>query len=504
VTSADVSFARRGNRSGAGKAPGLSPLTRRSALGLLTVGAAALAGYDAPTSPANATARENALPGDDGWKLPVDGVTDLAGQIQGYASATSVNRGEPIDFHVSVATAQPFTVSVYRLGHYGGAGGRKMHVSEDLPGVPRVRPSADPSTGRIECDWPSSYTLAVPADWTSGYYLAVFESRDGLRSGTPFVVRDDRRAADFLIVLPFTTYQAYNFWPADGKTAKNLYHGYLPDGTIGGLPLRAFEVSFNRPYSGTGMPAWSRLDVAAVQWAEAAGYDVAYATSIDLHEGRVPPDRHAALVFPGHDEYWSAGMRASAERAFHSGTHTAFLAANNCYWHVRISPDTRVVTCYKDDADPAPDQHGPTRTWRTVAPHRQKAEQKFLGVQYCGILSRPAPLVVTNAGHWMWRGTGVRTGDQIRDLVGVEADTHYATIRPSYRWKQTLLSHSPFDDSMGRGAKVQNTSVSEKPDGTIMFCAGTFHWPLALVPSDVTDERIQQATRNLFERFRRR
>jgi N,N-dimethylformamidase beta subunit-like protein len=476
----------------------LSPLTRRSALGLLTVGAAALAGCT-PGRPDNATTRENALPGDAGWKVPADGVTDLAGQIQGYASATSVNRGESIDFHVSVATARPFTVSVFRVGHYGGLGGRRMHVSDPLPGTRHARPAADPVTGLIECDWPSSYTLAVPGEWTSGYYLAVFETRDGLRSCTPFVVRDDKRRADFMVVLPFTTYQAYNFWPADGKTAKNLYHGYRPDGTIGGLPERAFQVSFNRPYSGTGMPAWSRLDVATVQWAEAAGYDVAYATSLDLHEGRVGPS--VALIFPGHDEYWSADMRAAVEQAFHKGTHTAFLAANNIYWHIRVSAGGRVVTCYKDDPDPAPDEHGPTRTWRTVGAQREKAEQRLLGVQYCGILAEAVPLVVTNPAHWMWSGTGVRQGDEIKDLVAVEADTRYSTIKLSYKGKQTLLSHSPFQDSMGRGAKVQNTSVCEKHDGTIMFCAGTFHWPLALVRSEFTDERIRRATRNLFDRF---
>jgi hypothetical protein len=37
-----------------------------------------------------------------------------------------------------------------------------------------------------------------------------------------------------------------------------------------------------------------------------------------------------------------------------------------------------------------------------------------------------------------------------------------------------------------------------------MFAAGTFHWPLALVDSHVTDKRIQQATRNVFDRFLKR
>jgi hypothetical protein len=481
----------------------MTPLTRRSALGLLTVGAAALAGCTTPGrhvngTDDNATIRENALPGDGGWRIPVDGVTDIAGQIQGYASATSVDLGESIDFHVSVARAQPFTVSVYRLGHYGGLGGRQVHVSPPLAGRPLSRPGADPVTGLIACDWPPAYTLAVPASWTSGYHVAVFESHDGHRSSTPFVVRDDKRRADFLIVVPFTTYQAYNSWPADRKTGKSLYRGFRPDGNNGGLAQRAYQVSFNRPYNGAGRPLWAQLDIAAAQWAEASGYDVAYAGSVDLHEGRVAPDKHAALIFSGHDEYWSHEMRTAAERAFDNGTHAAFLAANNVYWHIRISPDARVVTCYKNAADPAPDQHGPTRTWRSLA----RAEQAFLGVQYTGILTEPVPLVVTNPGHWVWKGTGVGPGEEIKDLVGVEADGHYPNIKPGYQWKQTLLSKSPFTDtSTGRGKRVQSTSVCKRGDGTLMFCAGTFHWPLALVESDLTDARIQRATHNVFERF---
>jgi hypothetical protein len=456
----------------------------------------------------NATIRENALPGDPDWKVPDTGVTDLEGQIQGYTSATSVNLGESIGFHVSVAKAKPFTVDIYRIGHYGGAGARKVTTSEQIQGTPQRMPVNDPVTGLVDCDWPSAWTLDVPADWTSGLYYAVFRTADGLRSTTPFVVRDDKRKSDFVIVVPFTTYQAYNFWPRDGHTARSFYRGYTPDGQIAGVAHRGFQVSFNRPYTGTGIPLWSKLDIATTQWAESQGYDVTYASSVDLHEGRVSPTKHAALVFPGHDEYWSGDMRAATEKAFEKGTHIAFLAANNCYWHVRIDADPRgaagrVVTCYKDAPDPAPDRHGPTRTWRSLGDSKyEKAEAKLIGVQYTGILKAPVPLVVSNPGHWVWKGTGLEKGDEIKDLVAVEADGRYASIKPTFKWKQTLLSHSPFQDtSTGRGDRVQSTSVSEKEGGTIMFCAGTFHWSLALVDSAVTDKRIQQATKNVFDRF---
>jgi hypothetical protein len=456
---------------------------------------------------ANPVVRENVLDGDSGWQLAgVRTSDDVIRQIQGYASRTSVNVGGSLDFHVSVAGDRAFTVSIYRLGHYGGAGGRRLLTSGSMRGTELPAPAADPDTGLIQCDWPVSWTLALPADWTSGYFLAVFDTDDGFRSCTPFVVRDDARKADFVVVVPFSTYQAYNFWPADGRTAKNLYKGYVQPGKVGGIPERAFQVSFDRPYSHGGMPSWSDLDIAAARWLEATGFDVAYASSLDLHEQRLPAGKHAAMIFPGHDEYWSKAMRDSTESAVDGGTHLAFLAANNIYWHVRFDAArdgrrNRVVTCYKDTPDPEADENGPTRNWRKIGKRRSQAEQRLLGVQYNGMLADPLPLVIRKSRHWFWAGTGVRDGDAVPGLVAVEADGWNPKIKLSRRANQTLLSETPYEDRLGRGARVQNTSLYETDRGTLVFAAGTFHWNLALVDSAYTDVRIQRATRNLLIRM---
>lgn len=461
-----------------------------------------------PAGPSgNAVVRENRLAGDGGWRLTGARTTDdVARQIQGYASRTSVNVGESLDFHVSVARGKAYTITVYRLGHYGGAGGRRMLTSGPLRGRDRPAPAPTGDTGLIACDWPVSWTLTVAKNWTSGYFLAVFETADGYRGCTPFVVRDDQREADFLVVVPFSTYQAYNFWPADGRTGKNLYKGYVRPGKVGTGTERAFQVSFDRPYSADGMPSWSELDIAAARWLEAAGYDVAYASSLDLHEGAVPPGRHAAMIFPGHDEYWSRAMRDTTERAVDGGTHLAFLAANNVYWHIRFdaAPDgrpNRVVTCYKDTPDPRADEHGPTRNWRKIGKRHSRAEQRLLGVQYNGMLAEPVPLVVSASRHWFWAGTGVRAGDTIAGLVAVEADGWNPKIPLARGARQTLLSHTPYQDRLGRGTRVQNTSLYETAGGTLVFAAATFHWTLALVDSPYTDARIQRATRNLLARM---
>ncbi|GLZ80262.1 hypothetical protein Afil01_50690 [Actinorhabdospora filicis] len=504
---------------------GVPGIGRRVALGLF--GAIALAGAGgralgyvaAPGPPArrpaltwsNALVAENAQPGSDAWRVGADGtvgVNDIARQIQGYASATSVSPGEDIAFHVSVATAPGFTVDVYRVGHYGGAGARKMTSSPVLPGTPQPVPRPD-RDGLIACRWPVSWTLTVPADWRSGIYLAVFTTTAGNRGFTTFVVRELDRDADILAIVPVTTYQAYNVWPMDKTTGKSLYRGYTPTGVLTGLEQRAHRVSFDRPYARSGLPILFGLDTAFARWAEGEGHDITYATGIDLDEGRVDPQRYSAIVFPGHDEYWTTTMRERAEAAHRQGTHQAYLAANSIYWHIRLDPSTvdgrprRVVTCYKerDVPDPNPGRGGPTVRWRSLGDGHRHAEQGFLGVQYNGIPTKAVPLIVRESRHWFWQGTGVKDGDAVPGLVDGEADGFNPEMPSPKKAERTLLSASPYTDSLGRGRLVQNTSLLTGRDQTVIFVAGTYNWSTALGQSGRTGDVVRTATRNLFGRM---
>jgi len=499
--------------------------TRRAALGILGAGALSVAavetvGRDAayPVRPpaktgANVLVDENSLAGTPGWEVGADGTVaadDVGRQIQGYASANSIGHGETIGFHVAVEGGHDFRVRVYRLGHYDGVGARLVATSPPLGGKPGALPSPDPVTGMIACDWPVAWAVTVDAAWRSGMYLAVFTAADGHRACAPFVVREPSRASDLLVVSPVTTYQAYNLWPMDGVNGKSFYKGYNRRGKLAGMRKRAVKVSFDRPYAGAGLPLLFELDVSFARWAEAQGYDVTYASSTDLHEGRVDPEKYTAIVFPGHDEYWSKPMRDVAERAKRAGTHQAYLAANSIYWHVRLERSAdgranRVVTCYKerDVVDPSPGEHGPTVRWRTLKQRHAAAEQGLLGVQYNGIPTRPAPLVVREADHWFWKGTGLRDGDEIPGLVAGEADGFDPAMPKPGKSRQTLLSASPYEDDLGRGERVQNTSLILDERGTLIFVGGTYHWPLALHDPAHLNGHVRTATSNVVERMLR-
>src|SRR5881398_198440 len=91
--------------------------------------------------------------------------TDSGGEIKGYASASSVNKGGRITFFVTVNPSQRYTIDVYRLGWYGGKGGRLLRHAGPLTGVRQPDCPIDSSTGLIACDWKASWTLQTKATW---------------------------------------------------------------------------------------------------------------------------------------------------------------------------------------------------------------------------------------------------------------------------------------------------------------------------------------------------
>lgn len=121
-------------------------------------------------------ALENAKQGTAAWQLSNPA---LSHEIEGYASATSLNRGDRIDFMVNTSAAS-FNVDIYRMGWYGGAGARLMKRYANLSRISQPMPCLN-SNGIVECNWHSNLTITVPtADsdpaspgyWASGIYLA--------------------------------------------------------------------------------------------------------------------------------------------------------------------------------------------------------------------------------------------------------------------------------------------------------------------------------------------
>src|SRR6202162_3366304 len=186
----------------------------RSILLLLFLGGALAAFEVVATGQQNPVQAENARQGTAAWQLSDPSDNAEGSQIEGYASSTSVNRGSQISFFVRT-TSPTFTVAIYRLGWYGGLGGRQEMAPVTLNAVSQPLPTPDPTYFMVECNWTKSFTLTTsnpsdPTDWVSGIYVAKLTASSGRDRYIIFVVRDDSRSSSLVYQQSVNTHQAYN------------------------------------------------------------------------------------------------------------------------------------------------------------------------------------------------------------------------------------------------------------------------------------------------------
>jgi hypothetical protein len=420
----------------------------------------------APPGPGGPTAAwviaENANPGTTGWNLTEPA---LSHQIEGYAGEVSINRGGNVNLFVST-TAASYVVQAYRMGWYGGTGGRLVWTSPPEPGVHQSLATLTPGVNTVEEQWTPS--LAVDAaGWPPGDYLFKLVASTGWQSYVPLTIRDDASTATFVVKNSVTTWQAYN-----------LFGGYDLYAGPRGYASRASIVSFDRPYTiGTGSGDFLGNEFHLVELVESLGLDVTYVTDIDVDEH---PDlllRHKAFVSLGHDEYYSLAMRNGLLAARDAGVNLMFLGANAIYRHVRFEPsplgtDRREID-YKDPArDPLLGKDDADVTpvaWRD--PPNNAPENAIIGDYYqCNPVK--ADMVITDPGAWVFAGTGVTLNTHLVDVVGSEYD-HYSPAPPAPQ-NVTVLARSPL--VCQRQRDYSDMTYYTAPSGAGVFATGTNLW----------------------------
>jgi hypothetical protein len=456
---------------------------------------------------------ENQQPGTNTWQLPRTGFSisdDATGQIKGYASLTSVNKGGRISFHVSVNPAQNFSADIYRMGWYGGLGGRLMAQVGPIAGTKQRTCSPDSTIGIVDCAWSPTFSYTVPDTWTSGVYLVLLTNAAKYQSYMTFVVRDDNRTADLLYQQSVTTYQAYNNYPIG--TGKSLYEFNSYGATVSATgTIRAAKVSFDRPYAdgyGSGQFGgnswnWERYYIG---WLEQSGYDVAYSTDLDTHTNGARLLNFKGFLSVGHDEYWSKAMVDAATTARDAGVNLGFFGSNTAYWQVRFEQSAggaanRVMVCYKSATrDPVKDSTA-TVLWRD--PPVNRPEQTLVGVQYTAHLQndgKGAMYVVKSSSNWVWTGSGFLENQQVAGVLGYESDRLMSEYAAPPNSSYTTLARSPVTDAAGV-SEYQTSSIYQARSGAWVFATGTNHWSFGLGKPGVTNAGIQRATRNVLDRF---
>jgi hypothetical protein len=418
---------------------------------------------------------ENAKPGDTGWNLS-NTSHQAPGAIEGYADQVSVVSGQSVTLFVSTV-APTFHIEAYRMGWYGGDGGRLVWRSDEMPGTKQAAPTLTPGTNMIEAHWTPSLTVPVTVAWPPGDYIFKLVGSGSQQSRVPLTVRDDSSTAAYVINNSVTTWQAYNLWGG-----YDLYQGRSPQGAEA-FADRSRVVSFDRPYEfgfGGGAADFIGNELPLVSMAERLGLDVTYSTDIDLHQAPERLAQHRALISLGHDEYWSTVMRDGVTTARDHGVNLLFLGANAIYRHIRfepspLGPDRHEIDYKSASEDPITPVDPTEATSDWPSPPDPRPESTIIGDMYiCNPVK--ADMVIVDPSSWVFARTGLAQGARLPALVGSEYDRYDPSLPgPS---NIQILAHSPLTC---RGQRDHSdVTYYTAASGAGVFAVGTNLWVAAL------------------------
>lgn len=452
-----------------------------------------------PPSPGlNPVVTENQHPGTTDWRIA--SVSASPG-IEGFADRTSASQGDTLNLYISTSAAH-FSVEAFRMGYYGGLGGRLIWKSAAVKGVLQPGAQVDPVTHKVWAPWHPSLNVKVDAAWAPGDYLLKLVGDGGPQQQNyiPLTVVDYSSTAALVIVNAVTTWEAFNDWG-----------GYdLYNGPSGQFDSRSRVASFDRPYSlGVSSNDFLQDEFPLVYFAESYGLDVTYWTDIDLHErGAQLAASHRGIVLLGHDEYWTQEMRTAVTSARDQGVNVAFLGAEAVFRQIRLQPSAlgadREVVDYKVAAEDPVARTNPqqvTVNWRD--PPVSMPESALVGQEFeCNPVQ--ANGVVVDAGNWLFTNSGVRNGDSITNLVGRWYDR--VNLNAPTPAGVEVLTHSPLSCA-GVGASFADMTYYSTASGAGVFATGTGNWVCNLsgvCPGDTRshpDARILRITQNLLFGF---
>ncbi len=328
-------------------------------------------------------------------------------------------------------------------------------------------------TAPVRVDWsahrhrPAPLRFIRAGDWPSGLYFLRLSAQDGRVGYSPFVVRTRAPRARVALVLSTNTWQAYNFWDADGD-------GWGDSWYVSG---KNRSVDLTRPYLDFGVPFRFRdWDLDFIAWLNRTGKRVDFLSDDDLERFGSARELAAAydlIVFPGHAEYVTERAYDLVGRYRDLGGNLMFLAANNFFWKVR--------------------REGQRLSTRAAVALARAAGSRARRRAVRGERLRRAPGGVPGERR---RAVGVRralgfvSGD-IFGRYGIEIDARSAASPPQTRVLATI------PDVMGPGRSAEMTYY-ETPAGAKVFAAGSLNFA-----ASIGEPVVAQLVENLWARLSR-
>src|SRR5262245_2781755 len=452
----------------------------------------------------------------------------LSDGLVGYAWPKYVRSGEVSEFRVHAV--EPFKVELWRYGlEKEFVTGLGWHDEHGPRAMMQITPNGDYTRSgvawnKIGYNSPvHQQKVAAPA--RSGLYYFHASTKSGLSFSFPWVVAPATPQATVAVLASNLTWNAYNafggrsnyihadeFPPTPTVNSRQelkrytdpLHQtwgcdGYAPLSFDRPEPINSIDLSekITDPIEGRaachGAPAEWRL----LGWLEREVFTYDYYAESQLHSGVLDLSKYKALILSTHPEYWTRQMYDRVKAwVFQEGGKLMYLGGNGLNCEVEMI-DENTMVCHNTKISslwPAGMGNAESRFAR-----RHESEANLLGVVFTpsGIMTG-APYRVVDGSHWVFSGTGLKTGDvfgqkslHMRCPGGASGHETDKISASSPRNVKLLAKGLNPDDG---GAEIV---LFDTPGGGSVFSVGSICYPSSLP----VDAGVSNVTANVLRRF---
>lgn len=452
----------------------------------------------------------------------------LTDGLLGYMWPKWVRGGEPAEFRVH--SVEPYKLELWRYGWEPTfVQSLGWHDEHGPRATMQVTPDGDYTQGGVR--WNEvGYRHSVHSQHVAGpersglYYLRAFTA-SGRQFSFPWIVAPARPQARLAVLASNLTWNAYNSF--GGRSNYIHADGFPPTPTINA------RAELKR-YSDAGFFTWGADDYPALSldrpepfnhidfaekitdpiegrqachlapaewrllgWLEREGFAHDYYAETQLDDGTLDLGAYTALVTAVHPEYWTRHMYTRVKQwVFDQGGRLLYLGGNGLNCEVELLPGGGVR--YRNEKLTGLDVAG-LGGKESRLHKRLESEANLLGVVFTttGVMTG-APYRVVAGDHWLFAGTGLRTGDIFGETCLHQrcpggASGHETDKRsPSSPANVQLLAKGLNPDDGGAEIVLFDT-----PSGGAVFSVGSINY----VASLPVDEGISRITANVLRRF---
>ena len=240
---------------------------------------------------------ENSLPGSSDWGSPNG--KESAEVIRAKLNSQFFREGESISVTVSTSRDLELSGSIFRIGYYGGQGGRKVAQ------IDKVVVRGAPVVGTVRNDdyeamekWSDFFSLEIDDSFHPGTYVIKISTGENSII-LPFWIH---AGGDILAVVPSISNRIQSF-STNSKERRAIYtHG---NGTEEEYSIIG-NVNFPYPNGRGGkIPKWV---FPFCRWSERYSIEVSWITDIELHKRTTKIEDFHTIILLGDSRFWTEDM----------------------------------------------------------------------------------------------------------------------------------------------------------------------------------------------------